>query len=118
MSAPPKFATLADAIAAYRAGRSRRWADVAGHQVDLHAAANPCKVSRPGVVTWEETATLGDIDYFFAAGGTVEGWNRRVEAMTMAELARASEVLPELAVPEVAPVERCPWCGHVEEVKP
>ena len=122
MSTPPKFATLADAIAAYRDGRSRRWAEVDGHQVDLHAAANPCAVSRPGVVTWEETATLGDIDYFFAAGGTVEGWNRRVEVSTLAHLARAalaSEVLPELAVPsEAAPVERCPWCGHVEEVKP
>ena len=41
MSAPPKFATLPDAIAAYLAGRSRRWAEVDGHQVDLHAAAHP-----------------------------------------------------------------------------
>lgn len=47
MSAPPKFATLPDAIAAYLAGRSRRWAEVDGHQVDLHAAAHPCAVSRP-----------------------------------------------------------------------
>jgi len=111
MSAPPKFATLPDAIAAYRAGRSRRWAEVDGHQVDLHAAAHPCAVSRAD----EERAPLIVSQW---ASTDREAHDYTVARNIAAELARASEVLPELAVPEVAPVERCPWCGHVEEVKP
>lgn len=37
MSAPPKFATRGEAVAAFRRGECRRWAIVDGWQVDLMA---------------------------------------------------------------------------------
>ena len=112
MSAPPKFATLPDAIAAYLAGRSKRWAEVDGHQVDLHAAAHPCAVSRPGA---DEPRVKAQLLPASGKGGR-EVWDRAVARNIAAELARASEVLPELAVPsEAAPdasAYRCPWCSR------
>jgi len=143
MSAPPKFATLADAIAAYLAGRSRRWAEVDGHQVDLHAAAHPCEVSRPpdderAVVSMPQWIGDDRVAHDYRASRNVE-----------IELSQAVEVLPELAVPSEAALtrvltedadgavyyttrsgervkimearqpdgERCPWCGHVEATR-
>lgn len=108
MSAPPKFATLADAIAAYLAGRSRRWADVDGHQVDLHAAAHPCKVSRPP--DEREPLVPGH-----AAGPLTREQHDHLAALCIAaELSQAVEVLPELAVPSEAArdVECCEKCGR------
>jgi len=112
MSAPPKFATLPEAIAAYRAGRSRRWAEVDGWQIDLEQAASEASRAR------EEPPPINPVIEATMRAIGKSDWDWRASAFTAAELARTSEVLPELAVPEVAPVERCPWCGHVEEVKP
>ena len=100
MSAPPKFATLADAIAAYLEGRSRRWAEVDGWQIDLlQAQAEASRVR-------EEPAAIKPAPLYDRA---------LVAKNIAAELARASEVLPELAVPEVpaaTPVECCRACGR------
>lgn len=139
MSAPPKFATLPDAIAAYLAGRSRRWAEVDGWQIDLvQAAAEAGRVR-------EEPAVIAPPEPICRAA--VHMYNLEVHDNIAAELARAAEVLPELAVPSEAgrvltedangavyyttrsgehvkimdapqPIERCPWCGHVEESAP
>ena len=151
MSAPPKFAKLDEAIAAYRAGRSRRWAEVDGWQIDLEQAA-----AEEGRVREEPGEVRGS---FAAMPDARAAHDARVARMTAIALARAalpcpicndpecprtlltvndmgrerrataceearlveavraaSEVLPELAPPDVAPVERCPWCGRVEEV--
>jgi len=113
MSAPPKFATLPDAIAAYLAGRSRRWAEVDGHQVDLHAAAHPCKVSRPHEPQREQAWSPATSPI---ARSSREAWDEAVALNIAAELSQAVEVLPELAVPsEAAPdasAYRCPWCSR------
>lgn len=101
MSAPPKFATLPDAIAAYLAGRSRRWAEVDGWQIDLEQAKGEIGRVR------EEPAAIRPAPLYDRA---------LVAKNIAAELARASEVLPELAVPsEAAPdasAYRCPWCSR------
>lgn len=111
MSAPPKFATLPDAIAAYREGRSRRWAEVDGHQVDLHAAAHPCAVSRPHEPQREKAWSPVTSPI---ARASREAWDAAVALNIAAELARAVEVLPELAVPSEATrdVECCRECGR------
>lgn len=114
MSAPPKFATLPDAIAAYREGRSRRWAEVDGHQVDLHAAAHPCAVSRP---EWSSAPLLGFFDLFELDDPRDRAMHDRAVAQNIAaELSQAVEVLPELAVPSEPPpdasADRCPWCSR------
>ena len=125
MSAPPKFAKLADAIAAYLAGRSRRWAEVDGWQIDLLQAQAPCVASRPGADEPRGYLT-GSLSLVFVTSlGRVvpmsdppdrEAHDRAVAANVRAELARASEVLPDLVVPsEVAldaSVHRCPWCSR------
>lgn len=46
MSAPPKFATRGEAVAAFRRGECRRWAIVDGWQVDL-MAPDPEREARP-----------------------------------------------------------------------
>lgn len=94
MSAPPKFATLPDAIAAYREGRSRRWAEVDGHQVDLHAAAHPCAVSRPGAD--EPPAVAWDV-WDAARWSLVERstWDADVSRRVRSELSRPSRPCTE-----------------------
>lgn len=109
MSAPPKFATLPDAIAAYREGRSRRWAEVDGWQIDLEQAA-----AEEGRVREEPDGlpppTL--LSQWGAVDRELHG--RIIEQNIAAELARASEVLPELAAPSEAArdVECCRACGR------
>lgn len=117
MSAPPKFATLADAIAAYLAGRSRRWAEVDGWQIDLEQAA---AVVEPVDAAADERAlrfareyvTVGGMNYLTADPAA---WDAAVAKNIAAELSQAVEVLPELAVPSEAArdasVYRCPWCS-------
>lgn len=108
MSAPPKFAKLADAIAAYLAGRSRRWAEVDGWQIDLAQAAVEAGRVR------EEPAAIAPPEPICRAA--VHMYNLEVHDNIAAELARAAEVLPELAVPSEPPpdasADRCPWCSR------
>ena len=111
MSAPPKFATLPDAITAYLAGRSRRWAEVDGWQIDLEQAKNEMGRVR------EEPAAIGvSADEAVMALVGRPAWDRMVADSVRRELSQAVEVLPELAVPsEPAPdasAYRCPWCSR------
>lgn len=111
MSAPPKFATLPDAIAAYREGRSRRWAEVDGWQIDLEQAAAEASRVR------DEPAVIGvSADEAVMALVGRPAWDRMVGDSVARELARTSEVLPELAVPSEPPPDasanRCPWCSR------
>ena len=46
MSAPPKFSTRAEAVAAFNRGACRRWVNVDGWQVDL-LAPEPEREARP-----------------------------------------------------------------------
>lgn len=46
MSTYPTFATIAEAVAAYLAGTTRRHARIDGQVIDLHQAAHPVEVSR------------------------------------------------------------------------
>jgi len=108
MSAPPKFATLADAIAAYREGRSRRWAEVDGWQIDLEQAKGEMGRVREEPESIEPPRPI--------CRAAVHMYNLEVHDNIAAELAWAAEVLPELAVPsEPAPdasAYRCPWCSR------
>lgn len=109
MSAPPKFATLPDAIAAYLAGRSRRWAEVDGHQVDLHAAAHPCAVSRP---EWSSAPLLGFFDLFELDDPRDRAMHDRAVAQNIAaELRRAYDA--EVARRALPKPERKPGEGEV-----
>lgn len=123
MSAPPKFATLPDAIAAYRAGRSRRWAEVDGWQIDLEQAAaeagrvreEPLFLMGVPVIVAEPGQLPPGCDAMFVAPMPRDLHDEMVAANVAAELARAANVLPELAVPEVAAdasAHRCPWCSQ------
>lgn len=123
MSAPPKFATLPDAIAAYREGRSRRWAEVDGWQIDLeqaHAEAGrvreePLFLMGVPVIVAEPGQLPPGCDAMFVAPMPRDLHDEMVAANVAAELARAANVLPELAVPEVAAdasAHRCPWCSQ------
>ena len=101
MSAPQAFADLHAALAAYAAGQCRRWVRVDGWQIDLvKAQAGASRVR-------EEPAAIKPAPLYDRA---------LVAKNIAAELARASEVLPELAVPsEAAPdasAYRCPWCSR------
>jgi len=100
MSAPQSFPDLPAAIEAFAAGRCKRWVRVAGHQIDLlQAQAEASRVR-------EEPAAIKPAPLYDRA---------LVAKNIAAELARASEVLPELAVPEVpaaTPVECCRACGR------
>lgn len=123
MSAPPKFATLPDAIAAYLAGRSRRWAEVDGWQIDLEQAAaeagrvreEPLFLMGVPVIVAEPGQLPPGCDAMFVAPMPRDLHDEMVAANVAAELARAANVLPELAVPEVAAdasAHRCPWCSQ------
>lgn len=123
MSAPPKFATLPDAIAAYREGRSRRWAEVDGWQIDLVQAQaeagrvreEPLFLMGVPVIVAEPGQLPPGCDAMFVAPMPRDLHDEMVAANIAAELARAANVLPELAVPEVAAdasAHRCPWCSR------
>lgn len=123
MSAPPKFATLPDAIAAYLAGRSRRWAEVDGWQIDLVQAQaeagrvreEPLFLMGVPVIVAEPGQLPPGCDAMFVAPMPRDLHDEMVAANVAAELARAANVLPELAVPEVAAdasAHRCPWCSQ------
>jgi hypothetical protein len=123
MSAPPKFAKLADAIAAYREGRSRRWAEVDGWQIDLVQAQaeagrvreEPLFLMGVPVIVAEPGQLPPGCDAMFVAPMPRDLHDEMVAANVAAELARAANVLPELAVPEVAAdasAHRCPWCSQ------
>lgn len=123
MSAPPKFATLPDAIAAYREGRSRRWAEVDGWQIDLVQAQaeagrvreEPLFLMGVPVIVAEPGQLPPGCDAMFVAPMPRDLHDEMVAANVAAELARAANVLPELAVPEVAAdasAHRCPWCSQ------
>lgn len=111
MSAPPKFATLPDAIAAYRAGRSRRWAEVDGWQIDLEqAAAEAGRVrDEPAVIAPPEPATLAaailhDLDVQRNVRVALAHAAAPVELPPLAE--------PALPAPDDASAHRCPWCSQ------
>lgn len=123
MSAPPKFATLPDAIAAYLAGRSRRWAEVDGWQIDLVQAQaeagrvreEPLFLMGVPVIVAEPGQLPPGCDAMFVAPMPRDLHDEMVAANVAAELARAANVLPELAVPEVAAdasAHCCPWCSQ------
>lgn len=123
MSAPPKFATLPDAIAAYREGRSRRWAEVDGWQIDLVQAQaeagrvreEPLFLMGAPVIVAEPGQLPPGCDAMLVAPMPRDLHDEMVAANVAAELARAANVLPELAVPEVAAdasAHRCPWCSQ------
>lgn len=102
MSKPQEFATITAALEAFAAGRCKRWVRVDRHQIDLvQAQAEAGRLrEEPGAI---RPAPLYD--------------HALVAKNIAAELARAVEVLPELAVPsEPAPdasADRCPWCSRV-----
>lgn len=115
MSAPPKFAKLADAIAAYREGRSRRWAEVDGWQIDLvqaQAEAGRVREEPPDLRLSGERVRHG--------GDYVRDHDASVARRVAAELARAAAPveLPPLAEPALpappddASAYRCPWCSR------
>ena len=54
MSAPPKFSTRAEAVAAFNRGACRRWVNVDGWQVDLLA---PPGLARVSVEVWRSEPT-------------------------------------------------------------
>jgi hypothetical protein len=58
MSGYPTFATIADAVAAYLAGTTRRHARIDGQVIDLHQAAHPVEVARGEWVDVEELPAL------------------------------------------------------------
>ena len=101
MSRPQAFKDLPTALAAFAAGKCRRWVRVDGWQIDLVKAQ-----AEAGRVR-EEPAAIKPAPLYDRA---------LVAKNIAAELARASEVLPELAVPsEAAPdasAYRCPWCSR------
>lgn len=89
MSAPPKFATLPDAIAAYLAGRSRRWAEVDGWQIDLAQAAAEASRVR------DEPAVIAPPEPICRAA--VHMYNLEVHDNIAAELAAAAAPPPPAA---------------------
>lgn len=113
MSAPPKFAKLADAIAAYLAGRSRRWAEVDGWQVDLEQAKNemgrvreePVPIEPPEPVSIA-AAILHDLD----VGRNVRAALARAAAPV--ELPPLAEPALPAPPPDDASAYRCPWCSR------
>lgn len=112
MSKPEEFPNVAAALEAFAAGRCKRWVSVEGHQIDLlQAQAEAGRVrEEPGMM-----APHDPLGAFEDVGGSRHTWDGMVAANVAAELARASGVLPELAVPEVAappPVECCRACGR------
>lgn len=103
MSAYQTFDNLPAALAAFGAEPKlcRRHVRIDGHVIDLvQAAAEASRVR-------EEPAAIKPAPLYDRA---------LVAKNIAAELARASEVLPELAVPsEAAPdasAYRCPWCSR------
>ena len=103
MSAPQRFASVAAALEAFAAGRCKRWVSVEGHQIDLVQAQ-----AEAGRVREEPSAMAphDPLGAFEDVGGSRHTWDGMVAVNVAAELARAANVLPELAVPEVAPLSR------------
>ncbi len=114
MSAPRQFATIAAALEAFNAEpkRCKRWVSVDGHQIDLvQAQAEAWRVrEEPGMM-----APHDPIAFHVSIGGSRATWDREVADAVALDLARAANVLPELAAPEVPappPVECCRACGR------
>ena len=108
MSRPQAFKDLPTALAAFAAGKCRRWVMVDGWQIDLEQAKNEMGRVReePAVIAPPEptsiaAAILHDLD---------------VSRNVRAELARAAAPmeLPPLAEPALPapPVECCRACGR------
>lgn len=105
MSAPQSFADLHAALAAYAAGRCKRWVRVDGWQIDLAQAQAEAMRLR------EEPAAIRPAPLYDQA---------LVAKNIAAELARAAAPpeLPPLADPVLpapppdASAYRCPWCSR------
>ena len=110
MSKPEEFPNVAAALEAFAAGRCKRWVSVEGHQIDLVQAQAEAGRVREEPGGFDGSKTTVDLPEH-----ACEAWDRCVAQNVAAELARASGVLPELAVPEVPappPVECCRACGR------
>ena len=109
MSAPQRFASVADALEAFAAGRCKRWVSVDGHQIDLVQAQaeagrvreEPLFLMSLPVIVAEPGQLSPGCDAMFVAPMPRDLHDEMVSANVAAELARAANVLPELAVPEV-----------------
>lgn len=121
MSTYQSFPDLPAAQAAFAAGLCRRHVRVDGHVIDLVQARDEAGRAREEPIVGRLVGSFS-LMYVSASGALApvsvppdcEAHDRGVERAIAEELARAAapEVLPALAVPEVATVDLCRACGR------